>query len=475
MYYAPYYVILSVFVYLVYSFIKRNFYDYLIDELRKTKVNFSYSKLVIGATLSVITYWLIFKNLFFFFGSLLCSIIISIYGFYYELPLVLLNWIALPYLIFPKQKAIDRGVIVGKIVAKLGRGGAINSNFYTSDPVYKWLSYNGTYSIDFQSSKNYNVVIIGASGAGKSTLAKRIISSLDVSYLIFDLHGEYEIKGAEKIDASTISINPLSLFTRSPKERALEVATMIKSLFNLGNLQTMELVNLILEAYMERGIDETDKNTWNYKPPTLRDLLLLLERKKKLATTTQDLIRYQSIEPYLQFLSSTIFFNSTMDLSIIFEKNIILDFSKVPTNEVKYILMETVLKSIQSYMYTSGMSDLKKIIIIDEAPFILSKDSGKQLIERLMAEGRKFGFGFIIISQTTNYIRDLLGNTSYYFIFSLVEPGELDYASRLLGGSDSHYYSVVYETLQKLPRSYCLTRDLLRGEIYLLILTQGDL
>ena len=474
-YYAPYYIIVTIFVYFIYSFIKRNFYDYLIDELRKTKINFSLTKLGIGVLISIILYWFLYRNFLFLAGSLLASIVVALYGFYYEIPLVALNWITLPYLVIPKQKLQENNLIIGKIVGKLGRGGIINSSFYTSDPVYKWLKYDSAYSINFIESKNYNVAIIGTSGVGKSTLAKKIAKNLEVSYLIFDLHGEYNINGAEKIDASSISINPLSLFGRSPKERALEVAMMLKSLFNLGNLQTIELVNLILEAYMEKGIDEIDKSTWDRPLPTIGDLLLLLEKKKKMAITSQDLIRYQSIEPYLQFLSSAIFSNSTIDMSNFLAKNIIIDFSKVPTNEIKYIIMETLLKSIQSYMYSSGISNLKKIIIIDEAPFILSKESGKQLLERLLAEGRKFGFGFIIISQSMEYVKEILTNVSHYFIFNLIEPKDLDYASKLIGGSDPHFYSVIYETLQKLPKGFCVTRDLLRGEVYLLKVDIGDL
>lgn len=470
-YYFPSYIITTIIIFLIYSLIKRNFYDYLFDELKKAKINFSIVRLSIGLLISFVFYLFLFRNFVLLAGSLLSSIVVSLYGFYYELPLVALNWITLPYLVVPKQKMPESKLVIGKIVGKLGRGGIANSSFYTSDPIYKWISYNGIYSINFQESKNYNIVIIGTSGVGKSTLAKKIVKNLEVSYLVFDLHGEYDINGAEKIDASSISINPLSLFGRSPKERALEVAMMIKSLFNLGNLQSIDLANLILEAYMEKGIDETDKNTWNLPPPTFRDLILLLEKKKKMSATTQDLARYESIEPYLQFLSSAIFSNSTINIESILEKNVIIDFSKLPTNETKYILMETLLKSIQSYMYISGISNLKKIIIIDEAPFLLSKDSGKQLLERLLAEGRKFGFGFIIISQSTEYVKEVLANVSHYFVFNLIEPKDLDYASKLIGGSDSHYYSVIYETLQKLPKGYCVTRDLLRGEIYLLKLT----
>ncbi|QIW23245.1 ATP-binding protein [Sulfolobus sp. S-194] len=471
-YYSEYYLIVTLVAFFIYSFVKRNFYDFLIDELKKVKFSFSLLKFIIGISLSLVLYWVLFFNPIFLVGSLLDSLAISLYGFYYELPLITFNWITLPYLIFPKTyKPPNKGVLIGKIIGKIGKGSSLDNAFYTSNSTYKWIRTDGIYYLDFNSSKNYNVIIIGTSGVGKSTLAKRIVNSLNVSYLVFDLHGEYEVQRAKKIDASKVTINPLSLFGRSPKERALEISLMVKSLFNLGNLQTIELTNLIIEAYAEKGIDENDSSTWNLSPPTFRDILILLEKKKKLATTSQDIIKYQSIEPYIQFLTSSIFNNSNVNISEILENNLIIDFSKIPTNEIKYILIETLLKSIQNTMYISGISNLKKIIIIDEAPFILSKESGKQILERLFAEGRKFGFGFIIISQTSEYIKELLANTSYFFIFNLVEPKELDYASKLFGGSDAQLYATIYETLQKLPRGYCVTRDLLRGEIYLLNLT----
>ncbi|BFH73447.1 ATP-binding protein [Sulfurisphaera javensis] len=475
-YYAPYYFIISLFIFFLYSLVKRNFYDFLWDELRKNKISFSPLKLAISMIISILLYWYLYYNPFLLVGSILAGITLSLYGSNYELPLVTLSWIIFPYLVIPKNSITSKnGIIIGKIIGKLGKATAVDTVFLTSDPNYKWIRYNSMYYLDFSFSKNYNVIILGTSGVGKSTLAKKILNSLNVSYLVFDVHGEYEINNAKRIDASQITINPLSLFGRSPKERALEISLMLKSLFNLGNIQTMELTNLILEAYAEKGIDEDNQTSWSNTPPTFRDVLLLLEKKKKLATTTQDLSKYQSIEPYIQFLTSSIFSNSNIDLSNIFKENFIIDFSKVPTNEIKYIIIETLLKSIQSFMYISGISKLKKIIVIDEAPFILSKESGKNLIERLFAEGRKFGFGFILISQTSEYIKELINNSSYIFVFNLIDPKELDYASKLIGGYDSHIYSAIYETLQKLPRGLCVTRDLLRGDLYLLNLAYGDL
>ncbi|MCG2909902.1 MAG: ATP-binding protein, partial [Stygiolobus sp.] len=139
------------------------------------------------------------------------------------------------------------------------------------------------------------------------------------------------------------------------------------------------------------------------------------------------------------------------------------------------IIIETILRSIQSFMYRVQKSDsLRKLIIIDEAPFILSKDSGKELLERLFAEGRKFGFGFVLISQSIEYVKDLIPNSGLFFSFNVVEPRELDYISKFFGGSDQNVYKAIYETLPQLLRGYCLTRDLLGRHIYLVQLDKGD-
>jgi len=122
-YYSEYYLVVTLVAFFIYSFVKRNFYDFLIDELKKVKFSFSPLKFVIGISLSLVLYWVLFFNPLFLLGSLLDSIIISFYGFYYELPLITFNWITLPYLIFPKTYSLsNKGVLVGKIIGKIGKG-----------------------------------------------------------------------------------------------------------------------------------------------------------------------------------------------------------------------------------------------------------------------------------------------------------------------------------------------------------------
>ncbi|MFP3202147.1 MAG: ATP-binding protein [Sulfolobus sp.] len=457
--------------------VRREISDSWIDQISTYEFSFSPTGLIISILLSITVFILLFKNYFIFTGALVSGIAVSLFNDYSYSPLVLLSWFSLPYLLSPKIHNLKGSVCIGKIRAVLGRGSILEQNNIKLTPPskYKWLTINSDFCIDFQKVKNYNIVIIGTSGSGKSTMAKILINRLKVSYLIFDLHGEYFSNTAKRVSMGSFSVNPLSLFGKSPRERALEISYMLKSIFNLGNIQSIELTNLLLEAYLERGIDPDDTRSWNNQPPTFRDVLMLLEKKKRSALTSQEISKYESLEPYLLFLSSSIFMGNNLNLEEIINGNYILDFSMLPTSEVKYIIIETILRSIQSFMYRVQKSDsLRKLIIIDEAPFILSKDSGKELLERLFAEGRKFGFGFVLISQSIEYVKDLIPNSGLFFSFNVVEPRELDYISKFFGGSDQNVYKAIYETLPQLLRGYCLTRDLLGRHIYLVQLDKGD-
>jgi hypothetical protein len=96
------------------------------------------------------------------------------------------------------------------------------------------------------------------------------------------------------------------------------------------------------------------------------------------------------------------------------------------------------------------------------------------LIERLLAEGRKFGFGFLLISQSVDYLKDVIPNAGLFYAFNIVEPGELEYISKFFGGSDLDMYYTLYETFPKLPRGVFVTRDLLGRFIYLVQFYEGD-
>ena len=440
---------------------RRTFPDEIILNINKIKINLNITKVILGIILALISFLLfqyLFHNSFLFIGSFLSLIVYLSISHEMDFPLVLFSWFSIPYLITHSISfsVKDQGIEIGEIEGILSPT-LVNR---ISQTKLGWKKFSvSKFFINFEKAKNYNTVIIGTSGSGKSTLAKYIILESNVSYLIFDLHGEYFIENGKRIDMSKASINPLSLDGTSPRQRALEVAYMLRSIFKLGNLQTIDIFNIIMETYFEKGIDENDSKTWVNPSPNFYDVLIYLEKKKKVIDNSQDLSRISSIEPYIQFLANQILLGNNMDMKEIFEGNIILDFSRVATDELKYILIETILREFLNYIYKRGFSQLWKFVVIDEAPFVLSRETGLKIVERLFAEVRKFGSGIILISQISENLETILQNSAYIFIFNVIEPTELEYLSKLLGGSDREKITAVYEAIRSLDKAHIITID----------------
>lgn len=73
--------------------------------------------------------------------------------------------------------------------------------------------------------------------------------------------------------------NPLSLLGFSPHERAAEVEESLTYALGLTPLQAQEVCQVILSAYKEKGILEEDSSTWTRPPPTLQDVIVIMESR----------------------------------------------------------------------------------------------------------------------------------------------------------------------------------------------------
>lgn len=213
----------------------------------------------------------------------------------------------------------------------------------------------------------------------------------------------------------------------------------------------MALTELILQAYEEKGITEEDKESWSLPPPTFRDVIRL--------ATARDDGNMSSLLPYVTFLSTGPFNAQGIDLDELLLQSSVIDLSGLPSDEVRYVVMETLIRSVVSLMYRQGPRPLWKLLIIDEAPFILSKESGLQLLTRLMAEGRKFGVGIVISSQSIKYLKGLISNSARVFVFSTVEPDDLYYASQLLSAGQRNVEEWLRSRLVKLKKGTMVTLD----------------
>ncbi len=461
--FAPVYVITSTFAFIFISFIRGVFYDPLVEKLKRKK--FSPWPLALGLAISTLVYY-IFRDYFLVLGSVMTALVSSLNGAWYFGLYSLASWLSLPMSLDEDGMYNSVGICLGEVKEELAYS-RLSRRAYAG-----WVKSGGKFCIDFSSLSNYNLIVVGSSGSGKSTLVKSILSQLnEINYLVIDPHGEHGDLG-EVIDASKVSINPLSLFGASPHQRSVEVASMIKSVFNLGPLQEITLANLIVEAYALKGITD-DPSTWSSEPPTFRDLMAVLEREKKLATDAQTLSRLSSLEPYLKFLNESIFPGKGVPMEELFKGKKVLDLSKVSTREVAYIIIETVLRgALYSLREFSGT--LKNLIVIDEAPFVLEKESGQYVIDRLASEGRKFGFGLILVSQYVEPLKKAVPNTSLQVFMRLVSPEDLNYASSLLSMGDEERKRAITDKLASLGRGEFIVRDLLNGRLVLVYTPRGD-
>jgi len=129
---------------------------------------------------------------------------------------------------------------------------------------------------------------------------------------------------------------------------------------------------------------------------------------------------------------------------------------------VKAILSETLLRKIAHYMYVSGESmGLSHYIVIDEAHRICKRSTEPSLVARLMMESRKYGIGFIIITQQPLDIDEgIIANSALKISFKLSEPENLDYMAKTLAGYISENRLEIFkEALYYMPRFYAIVRD----------------
>lgn len=331
---------------------------------------------------------------------------------------------------------------LGRALAQLEHGLPVNEykgfpqHWVSRDqPCWYWRRVRGDINLPVRSLINTHVVIAGASGTGKSLLAKKLVgefSRMGKTALIIDPHGEYRpedigLGEARVVDASEIFLNPLELGGLNPLEKAKEFSQTLSLLFGLGPLQRIALEEFLVKAYREKGIDVNDPATWGLPPPSLQDL------EKACVESAEPFEEYSRICPYVKMLARHFPKQSPVSLTSLLDKPVILRLNKVASDFSRTILVETLLYSILSAMYSRRLWDL--VVVVDEVRAVLPGGVGDRILSRLFSESRKFGISLIVISQDVKNIpRVLLSNAGLKIFFNINEPDSLEYAVKSITG-----------------------------------------
>lgn len=147
----------------------------------------------------------------------------------------------------------------------------------------------------------------------------------------------------------------------------------------------------------------------------------------------------------------------------LFENNVIIDLSRVGSNETKSLLMGIIVMKLQEYrLHLDKMNEkLLHVTVLEEAHNLLRKTSmgqaqesanlqGKsvEMITNSIAEMRTFGEGFIIADQAPDLLDEaVIRNTNTKIVLRL--PDETD--RKIVGGAMALNENQINE-LAKLPR-----------------------
>ena len=327
--------------------------------------------------------------------------------------------------------------------------------------------------------------VTGATGAGKSNAVYHLLDQLQdekIPFLVIEpAKGEYKnvfgsngiaaVYGTNPKRGALLRINPF----RFPKEiHVLEHLDRLVEIFNvcwpMYAAMPAILKEAIEEAYVQAGWDLCRSENVAEKYPTFldveREIKELLERSEYSSDSKGDykgalLTRIHSLSTGL---NGVIFVPDDLTDAELFDKNVIVDLSRVGAMETKALIMGLLVMKLNEYRMAdegAGNRVLRHVTVLEEAHHLLRRTSTEQssessnllgksveLLSNAIAEMRTYGEGFIIADQSPGML-DLsaIRNTNTKIILRLPEQSDRELVGYAAGLKEEQIGE-----LAKLPR-----------------------
>ncbi|MEV4170122.1 DUF87 domain-containing protein [Nonomuraea sp. NPDC049709] len=262
---------------------------------------------------------------------------------------------------------------------------------------------------------NHNSVTLARSGSGKSYLTKlEALRSLyaGIEVAVIDPEDEYArlahaVGGAYvHLGAPQVRLNPLDLPPKNQRgedpltRRALFLHTLIAVMLGepLGNSGKAALDRAILATYRQAGIT-TAPQTWNRRPPLLRDLAANLEedsdpKAKELAA---------GLAPYVSGSHRQLFDGPTTTRP---DSHLIVFSLRDLPEELKAVGTLLTLDAIWRRV-SDPCNRRPRLVVVDEAWLLMRIPAGAQFLLRMAKSARKHWAGLSVVTQDA---ADLLGS-----------------------------------------------------------------
>ncbi|WP_426709742.1 helicase HerA domain-containing protein [Cetobacterium sp. SF1] len=302
---------------------------------------------------------------------------------------------------------------------------------------YLGRTYEKEISLDLQTLSSHTF-ITGSTGAGKSNSVYCILEELykkNIKFLVVEpAKGEYKnnfggrentyVYGTNKKYTELLKINPFSF---NDNIHILEHIDRLTEIFNacwpMYAAMPAILKDAIENSYIMMGWDlKESENLYGERMfPTFKHLKKSLEDIINRSAYSQEakgnyigalVTRVDSLN---NGIIGNIFVEDEISEKMLFDENVIIDISRIPSGETKSLVMGIVFMKLHEYRMAFGEgenSKLKHVTILEEAHNLLKRTSGEQssegsnlqgksveMMTNAIAEMRTYGEGFIIADQ----------------------------------------------------------------------------
>lgn len=307
-----------------------------------------------------------------------------------------------------------------------------------------------------------NAFIAGTNGSGKSNTVFKIIEELErnnIPYMVIEpAKGEYKnlfghdpevtVYGTNPKKSELLIINP---FWFNDKITVREHIDNLISIFNASWSMTAAMPNVLKEsienAYKICG--------WNIKKseclgkkryPTVRNVLNEFNKKMK-STDFSDEVKGNYVgalstrmESLCNGIYEDIFSGEDTGDEALFDRNVIIDLSRVGSAETKSLIMGFLIIRLQEYRMRKEALNLplQHVTVLEEAHHLLRRTSSVQtnegtnmvgksveMISNMISEMRSYGEGFLIVDQSPGLLdMSVIRNTNTKIVMRLFENSD---------------------------------------------------
>jgi hypothetical protein len=216
--------------------------------------------------------------------------------------------------------------------------------------------------------------------------------------------------------ASPHGINPLviNLDTEGggPNLQAIAVTATLKKSLRLGPNQEGLMLDILETCYNLRSITQEQAETWTKQPPNFSDLQKVIEGR--IENNCKESVKLKlKLAATFQY---GVFSRSQPEFT---EKHIRIDLSKLPS-EIGAIAAESLAWQLMNQHRLLGEMDGKlprTYLFIDEAKELKKSPAcgrlRRRVAVRIIADGRKYGLGLVLASQSERHLsEDVIGNSA---------------------------------------------------------------